>query len=94
MNNPGYGTRRIVAELRDLGQPCSRRRVAKLLNSQGFKAIQPKSFKPRGTESRHRLGFSPNLLLEAPEITGINQLWVGDITYIPLQGRGSVTWPG
>jgi transposase InsO family protein len=82
-----YGTRRIVAELRDLGQPCGRRRVAKLLKSQGLKALQPKSFQPRGTESRHRLGFSPNLLLEAPEITGINQLWVGDITYIPLAGR-------
>jgi putative transposase len=81
-----YGTRRIVAELRDRGVHCGRRRVAKLLKSRGFKAIQPKSFKPRGTESRHRLGYSPNLLLDAPEITRINQLWVGDITHIPLCG--------
>ncbi len=81
-----YGTRRIVEELRDMDRPCGRRRVAKLLKIQGLKAIQPKSFKPRTTESRHRLGYSPNLLLELEEIDGVNQLWVGDITYIPLQG--------
>ena len=80
-----YGTRRIVEELGDLDRPCSRRRVAKLLEMQGLKAIQPKSFKPRTTESRHRLGYSPNLLLELEEIDGVNQLWVGDMTYVPLQ---------
>jgi putative transposase len=81
-----YGTRRIVEELRDMGRACGRRRVAKLLKMQGLKAIQPKSFKPRTTESRHRLGYSPNLLLELEEIDGANQLWVGDITHVPLQG--------
>ncbi len=50
----------------------------------GLIAIQPKSFKPRTTESRHKLGYSPNLLLEGIEVTEINQIWVGDITYIPL----------
>ena len=82
-----YGTRRIADELRDQGQPCGRRRVAKLMKNQGLRAIQPKSFKPRSTESRHRLGYSPNLLPEAAATTGINQLWVGDITYVPIQGR-------
>jgi putative transposase len=81
-----YGTRRIVEELRDMDRVCGRRRVAKLLKIQGLQAIQPKSFKPRTTESRHRLGYSPNLLLELKEIDGVNQLWVGDITYVPLQG--------
>ena len=32
----------------------------------------------------HKLGYSPNLLLEGIEIERINQVWVGDITYIPL----------
>ena len=50
----------------------------------GLVAIQPKSFKPRTTESRHKLGYSPNLLLEGVEVEQINQVWVGDITYIPL----------
>jgi putative transposase len=81
-----YGTRRIASELSDMGRSCSRRRVAKLLHIQGLKAIQPKSYKPRTTESRHRLGFSPNLLLEGNEAERIDQLWVGDITYIPVAG--------
>jgi putative transposase len=81
-----YGARRIASELGDLGQPCSPRRVAKLLKNQGLRAQQPKSFKPRTTDSRHRLGYSPNLLLEAPTPTRLDQLWVGDITYVPLVG--------
>lgn len=81
-----YGARRIAKELQSLGHTCSPRRIAKLLKIQGLKAIQPKSFKPRTTESRHRLGYNPNLLLVSDGITGLHQLIVGDITYIPIQG--------
>ena len=81
-----YGARRIARELRDLGHVCGERRVARLLKTQGLKAIQPKSFKPRTTDSRHTLGYSPNLLLEFDEPESINQIWVGDITYIPQSG--------
>lgn len=81
-----YGARRIAEELHDMGQACSIRRVRKLLKTQGLKAIQPKSFQPRTTDSKHRLGYSPNLLLEATAPDDINQLWVGDITYIRIRG--------
>ena len=81
-----YAARRIVEELRDMNRVCGRRRVAKLLQIQGLIAIQPKSFKPRTSESRHRLGYSRNLLLELDEATGVDQIWVGDITYIPMDG--------
>ena len=57
----------------------------KILN---LKAIQPKSFVPRTTESRHRLGYSPNLLHETPPPSAIDELWVGDITYLPLANGG------
>jgi putative transposase len=82
-----YGARRIADELRDRGQVCSPRKVAQILGKQGLFAIQPKSFKPKTTDSRHRLGYSPNLLLDAPEPLRPNQLWVGDITYVPLANR-------
>ena len=49
-----------------------------------MKAIQPKSFKPRTTDSRHTLGYSPNLILDADDPTRLDQLWVADITYVPL----------
>jgi len=81
-----YGARRLASELADRGESCSPRRVAKIMKTQGLRAIQPKSFVPKTTDSRHGLGYSPNLLLEAPDPSGINQLWVGDITYVPLTG--------
>lgn len=82
-----YGARRIAAELSGRDEPCGRRRVGRLMHEMELVAIQPKSFKPRTTDSRHRLGYSPNLLVDAPPPNSINQLWVGDITYVPLVGR-------
>lgn len=79
-----YGARRIAAELCERGESCSRAKARKIMRQTGLVAIQPKSFKPRTTESRHTLGYSPNLLLEGMEVEKINQVWVGDITYIPL----------
>jgi transposase InsO family protein len=79
-----YGARRIAVELGAQGQRCGVDRVAKLLKNQGLRAIQPQRFVPRTTHSRHTLGYSPNLLLDAPPPTHINQVWVADITYIPL----------
>jgi len=81
-----YGARRISQELSSRGQPCGVVRVGRLLREMGLKAIQPKSYRPRTTESRHRLGYSPNLLLESLPPSGINQVWVGDISYVPLCG--------
>lgn len=79
-----YGARRIAVEMAARNEPCGRRRVGRLMEEMGLFAIQPKSFKPRTTDSRHSLGYSPNLLVDASPPDGINQLWVGDITYVPL----------
>lgn len=81
-----YGARRIAIELAARHEPCSRRRVGRLMEEMGLVAIQPRSFKPRTTDSRHALGYSPNLLIDAVPPDGINQLWVGDITYVPILG--------
>ena len=81
-----YGARRIAIELVARDQPCSRQRVRRLMTEMGLVAIQPRSFKPRTTDSRHAHGYSPNLLADAPPSTDKNLLWVGDITYVPLVG--------
>ena len=81
-----YGARRIAVELKARNKSCGRERVGRLMQQMGLVAIQPRSFKPRTTDSRHTLGYSPNLLIDAPRPDGINQLWVGDITYVPLIG--------
>lgn len=86
-----YGARRIAVELSERGHTCGVARIARLLKTQGLRAIQPKSYKPRTTESRHRLGYSQNLLAGRCPASKSNEVWVGDITYIPLStgGRGS-----
>jgi putative transposase len=84
-----YGARRIAVELTQRGIACGVARVARLLKMQGLRAIQPKSFRPRTTQSRHRLGYNQNLLQGRPAPTRINEVWVGDITYIPLGARTS-----
>jgi putative transposase len=89
-----YGTRRIVSDLADQGVVASPRRVAKVLKIQGLRAIQPRSFVPKTTASRHTLGYNPNLILDAPDPCGVDQLWVGDITYLPLRRGGFVYLAG
>jgi putative transposase len=79
-----YGARRIARELSARGTSCGKHRAARLMREMGLEAIQPKSFRPRTTESRHRLGYSPNLLLNAPPPEEINRVWVGDIS-VPQQ---------
>jgi len=80
-----YGARRITEELKEMGHSCDRRKVSKVMKTLKSKAIQPKSFVPKTTDSRHRLGYSPNLLLDAEAPISIDRVWVGDITYIPLK---------
>ena len=71
--------------MRDQGYALGRRRVAKLMGIAGVSAIQPKSFKPRTTQSKHTLGYNENLIMDLKELKQPNRLWVGDITYVPIQ---------
>jgi putative transposase len=56
--------------------------------NRGLRAIQPKSFVPMTTDSRHKLGSSPNGILDTEEPTRVDQLWVGDITDLRLRTGG------
>ncbi|MEZ5941864.1 MAG: IS3 family transposase [Planctomycetaceae bacterium] len=87
-----YGARRIAAELRERNVLCGVDRVSRVMKTLGLRAIQPKSFKPRTTESRHTLGYNDNLLLNRPQPVKINEVWVGDITYLPLCQRGQFAY--
>lgn len=79
-----YGVRRIVAELSHQNVQASPYMVRKHLAGNGLKAIQPRSFVPKTTDSRHPYTISPNLFKELAFPEAINQAWVGDITYIPM----------
>jgi WD40 repeat protein len=68
------------------GERCGPGRVPRLLKPLRLQAIQPRSFRPRTTQSRHPFGYSANLLSKAPPPYGINQVWLGAITFVPLAG--------
>jgi putative transposase len=84
-----YGSRRIHAELQADGFLIGRHQVRNKMTKLELKAIQPRSFVPRTTNSRHTLGYSPNLLLGMALPKRPLKVIVGDITYLPL---GSGKW--
>lgn len=79
-----YGSRRVTAELQEKGHLLGRHQVRILMKAAGLQAIQPKSFVPRTTDSKHGRGYWPNLLLGQPLPKAPNLVWVSDITYLPL----------
>jgi transposase InsO family protein len=81
-----YGSRRVVAQLLAEGTSVGRRRVRRLMRERNLRAIQPKRFVPRTTDSRHGRRASPNLLHGALMPQEPNRVLVGDITYLPLLG--------
>lgn len=78
-----YGSRRLTAELKAADFDIGRRRVRHIMQAEQLHAIQPKSFVPRTTNSKHGGRMSPNLLADL-KITHPHQAYVGDITYLPL----------
>jgi transposase InsO family protein len=80
-----YGYRRVTKELRRRGMVVNRKRVQRLMQEDNLLAVQPKAF-VRTTNSQHEFGVYLNLAKRL-KLTGINQLWVADITYLRLQGE-------
>lgn len=78
-----YGSRRIKHELHRQGIPIGRDKVRNLMKSQNLVAIQPKSFVPKTTDSRHTLGYSQNVLAQRGFPKRLDEAYVGDITYLP-----------
>ena len=79
-----YGTRRLQVELRENGYRVDRQALRTGLRRHGRKALQPKAFVPRTTDSTHGQRYAPNLLLDQPRPTRANRVWVSDTTYLPL----------
>jgi len=84
-NRRRYGTRRIQAALHTTGIKAGRFQIRRLMREQNLKAIAPKSFKPKTTDSKGTPA-APNLLAQLKvEECVIGKVIVGDITYVPLR---------
>lgn len=78
-----YGYRRIVGELRERGYGINHKRVLRLMQEDNLLSLRRRKFVAT-TDSRHSLQVGFNLASRM-KLTGINQLWIADITYIRLQ---------
>jgi putative transposase len=78
---PFYGARKIAAWLKSQGQTINRKRVRRLMQLMGLKAIYRK---PRTSKPGPGNKIYP-YLLRGLAITRLNQVWAADITYIPMQ---------
>jgi putative transposase len=78
-----YGYRRISQELRRRGMVVNRKRVQRLMQTDNLLGLQRRAFVVT-TDSKHEFEVYLNLASRV-KLTGINQLWVADITYIRLQ---------
>lgn len=79
---PSYGYRPMTAELRRRGFRANHKLVLRLMREDNLLCLRRRHF-VRTTDSRHSLPVYPNLAREMI-LTGIDQLWVADITYIRL----------
>jgi putative transposase len=80
---PCYGWRRMTAELRRRGWTVNHKRVRRMMREDNLLCLRRRKFVVT-TDSNHSRKVYPNLAAELV-LTGLNQLWVADITYIRLE---------
>jgi putative transposase len=82
-----YGAPRVLRDLQAAGERVSQKRVARLMREDGLVA-RPKGRAVRTTDSNHGEPVAPNTLARrfaVSEVAGLNEVWTGDITYIPTR---------
>ena len=87
LENRFYGYRRIGQELwRQHGLTINHTHLRRLLHEDNLLVLRKKPFVPYTTNSRHAFPIVPNLTRNLVP-TGLDQIWVADITYIRLAGQ-------
>lgn len=81
-----YGYRRVTAELRRQGRVGNHKRVARLMRLDNLLALRQAAFHPPTTDSAHSLRVYLNLAARLT-LTGPDQLWIADLTYIQLRAE-------
>lgn len=77
-----YGSPKITREMRKMGIPVGQKRVARLMRFHGLKATKARIYMARPRTYKH-INRVPCRISNV-ELTGENQLWVGDVTYLKM----------
>jgi len=80
---PSYGWPRMTAELKRRGWAVNHKRVYRLMREDNLLCLRRRKF-VLTTDSDHGLPVYPNLAGDLV-LTGLDQLWVADLTYIRLE---------
>jgi putative transposase len=80
---PAYGRRRITAELDQRGWKVNRKRVQRIMREDNLLCLRRRKFVAT-TDSRHDLPVYRNLA-QGLTLSGVDQLWIADITYVRLE---------
>ncbi|HMO52828.1 MAG TPA: IS3 family transposase [Kiritimatiellia bacterium] len=81
-----YGVPKMTQALRKKGYVVNHKRVARLMQTHGIQGRKRRAYKPRTTDSNHNGPIAPNRLAQVKhQLTGPDQAWVSDITYIPTR---------
>ena len=80
-----YGYRRICAELRRRGMQVNHKRVLRMMRKDNLLALRKRRFMVT-TNSNHKFEVYNNLARRM-KLSGVDQLWVADITYIRLKAE-------
>ena len=78
------GYRHIAEQLRRQGLVVNHKRVLRLMRADNLLCLHQRPFVPVTTDARHDWPVVPNLA-RGMQLSGLDQLWVADITYIRLQ---------
>jgi transposase InsO family protein len=81
--NRHYGHRRIGVLLSREGWRANHKRVLRLMREDNLLCLRKRPFVPQTTDSKHSWRVVPNLA-RGLELSGLDQLWVADITYVHL----------
>ncbi len=80
---PFYGYRRVSKELKRRDLLVNHKKVLRLMREDNLLCRRKRAFRPVTTNSNHSFRIYPNLA-KGLTVTGLNQLWVSDITYVRL----------
>ena len=80
-----YGSPRVHAALKDMGEAVGRRRVERLMRDHGIQACSERLYR-RMTGLSRQFMMVKNGIRDL-DVTGVDQLWVGDVTYLKVGGQ-------